>query len=249
MREDGGCEARRIAAFLTEQVRDHDSRHAELPYREPPPGQDPAPGVRPLPSQLRRLIAAAVTWCQNADLSAPLSIPPVQRPKSIAVFARDLPGRRDFTDWTYRAVLTDDDETFVVIEEADGSQRLLRDTEARARDTFTWGYGGTGPHTLAEVLVADVLAGYARCPACMGAAPCGAGVAHCRSCGDAGRRGGTEQVAETLVRTLISQSPQHCCWVLTRRAILTHITEQATPAGKGSPLTGPATQPGRRASD
>jgi hypothetical protein len=96
---------------------------------------------------------------------------------------------------------------------------------------FTWGYGGTGPHTLAEVLVADALAGYIRCPACMGAAPCGAGVAHCRNCGNAGRRGGTEQVAETLIRTLISQIPQHCCWVLTRHAILTYLTEQATPPG------------------
>jgi hypothetical protein len=235
MREHGGREARRIAAFLTEQVRDHDSRHAELPYREPPPGQDRAPGVRPLPGQLRRLIAAAITWCQNADPSAPLSIPPVQRPKSVATFARDLPGRRDFTDWTYRGIITDDDETFVVVEEPDGSQRLLRDAEARARGMFTWGYGGTGPHTLAEVLVADTLAGDARCPACMGAAPCGAGVAQCRSCGDAGRRGGTEQAAETLVCTLISQIPQDCCWVFTRRAILTHLTKQATPTGKDDP--------------
>ena len=235
MREYGGREARRIAAFLTEQVRDHDSRHAELPYREPPPGQDRAPGVRPLPSQLRRLIAAAITWCQNADHSAPLSIPPVQRPKSLAVVARDLPGRRDFTDWTYRGIRTDDDETLIVVDMPDGSQRLLRDAEARARGMFTWGYGGTGPHTLAEVLVADVLAGDARCPACMGAAPCGAGVAHCRSCGDAARLGGIEQAAETLVRTLISQIPQHCCWVLTRQAILTHLTKQATPTRKGDP--------------
>ena len=235
MREDGGREARRIAAFLTEQVRDHDSRHAELPYREPPPGQDPAPGVHPLPGQLRRLIAAAITWCQNADPSSPLSIPPVQRPKSVAVFARDLSGRRDFTDWTYRGVLTDDDEAFVVVEEPDGSQRLLRDAEARARGMFAWGYGGTGPHILAEVLVVDTLAGDARCPACMGAAPCGAGVARCRSCGDTGRRGGTEQAAETLVRTLISQIPQDCCWVLTRRAILAHLTKQATPTGKDDP--------------
>ena len=191
--------------------------------------------MRPLPGQLRRLIAAAITWCQNADPSAPLSIPPVQRPKSVAVFARDLSGRRDFTDWTYRGVLTDDDETFVVIEEPDGSQRLLRDAEARARGMFTWGYGGTGPHTLAEVLVADVLARDARCPACMGAAPCGAGVARCRSCGDAGRRVGTEQAAEILVRTLISQIQQDRCWVLTRRAILAHLTKQATPTGNDDP--------------
>jgi hypothetical protein len=235
IREDGGRETRRIAAFLTEQVRDHDARHAELPYREPPPDQDPAPGVRPLPSQLRRLISAAVTWCHNADPSAPLSIPPPQRARSIAVFARDLSRRRDFTNWTYRGVLTNDDETFVVVEDPDSSQRLLRDAEARARDTFTWGYPGSGPHTLAKALVADTLASDARCPACFGTAPCGAGVAQCRSCGDTGRRGGTEQAAETLVRTLISQIPQRCCWVLTRRHILTHLTEQATPADKENP--------------
>ncbi len=177
MAADGGQEARRIAAFLARQVRDHDARHAEMPYPEPPPGQDPAPGVRPVHGQLRHLITAVITWCQNADSSAPLRVPPASRPRSVAVFARDLPGRRDVTDWIYRGVITDDDETFVVVGEPDGSLRLLRDAETRARGLFTWGYGGTGPHTLADVLLADVLAGHARCPACLGAAPCGAGVA------------------------------------------------------------------------
>jgi len=42
------------------------------------------------------------------------------------------------------------------------------------RGEFTWGYHGNGPDDLAEALITDVLASHARCPACLGAAPCGA---------------------------------------------------------------------------
>jgi hypothetical protein len=80
------------------------------------------------------------------------------------------------------------DECLVLVEEADRSRRLLRDCEGRARAQFTWGYGGTGPHDLSEVLVADMLGTLAYCPSCFGSIPAGGGLIKCPSCDGDGLR-------------------------------------------------------------
>jgi hypothetical protein len=80
------------------------------------------------------------------------------------------------------------EECLVLVEEADQSRRLLRDCEGRARAQFTWGYGGNGPHSLSEALVADMLGTLAYCPSCFGAIPAGGGFIECLSCEGDGLR-------------------------------------------------------------
>jgi hypothetical protein len=135
------------------------------------------------------------------------------------------------TDWTYLGLHTTNDDSLVIVEEADGSRRLLRDAEACARGRFAWGYGGTGPHTLAEVLVTDILGKHAHCPACLGGSPCGAGLVTCPACADSGRRTGTAAAAGTLVGKVISGLTQAQGWELTRHHMLTKIGNEQPRAG------------------
>lgn len=66
--------------------------------------------------------------------------------------------------------------------------RPCQDVSGRARAQFTWGYGGTGPHDLSEVLVADMLGTLAYCPSCFGSIPAGGGLIQCPSCDGDGLR-------------------------------------------------------------
>ncbi len=169
----GPAEARRIAAVLTKQVREHDARHRAVPF-PPAPGEDQAPGVRALHPQVRRLAAAAAAWCEAADPTVPCVLQPARKAGNVRAVARQLLAQPGFKDWTYRGLRADDD-SLVVVEEPDGSRRLLRDAEACARGRFAWGYNGTGPHALAETLLPDILDDYAHCPSCLRGSPCGAG--------------------------------------------------------------------------
>jgi hypothetical protein len=81
-----------------------------------------------------------------------------------------------------------DEECLVLVEEADGSRRLLRDCEGRARSQLTWGYFGTGPHNLSEALAADILGPLAYCPSCFGVIAASGGLVTCPSCGGDGLR-------------------------------------------------------------
>lgn len=74
----------------------------------------------------------------------------------------------------------------MLVEEYDGSTRLLRDSESRARAEFEWGYGGGGPTTLAEVLTTDALGDLVLCPACLGGAAYTPNLVHCRECTETG---------------------------------------------------------------
>lgn len=215
-------ETQRIAKFLADQIKQHDREHSALPCRKPLPGRDPAPGIRAMNRQVRRLASAAVTWCSNPDTAVGLSIPAPSRAPSLRVAVRRLLDRRDFVDWTYYGICTQADEPLVIVEERDASLRLLRDGESRARGLFGWGYGGTGPYNLAEVLVTDAVVDLARCPACLGAGPCAARVIQCRHCGNTGRRRGHRDMVEALVTSAISQLPQGGSWERTRRSLLTY---------------------------
>ncbi len=108
-------------------------------------------------------------------------VPRARGARRLQVVIRKLLATPGFPDWSYHGLRVDD-EALVVVEEPDGSRRLLRDTEARARGEFAWGYGGSGPYNLAVALATDALADLARCPDCRGAGPCGAGLVMCKTC-------------------------------------------------------------------
>lgn len=221
------AEAKRIADLLARHVREHDARHRSLPFRSPAPGQDTPPGTRAMDPRLRRLATAAIRWCKAADPAASCVIPPaVKDVGTVQVAAARLVAGPGLIDWTYQGVHTTDDESLVIVREPDGSRRLLRDAEACARGRFAWGYGGNGPHALADALVLDILDDDAHCPACLGSSPCGAGLVTCPACGDSGERIGMEWAAGALVEKLISGLPQAKPWELTRRDMLTKIAQE-----------------------
>ncbi len=128
----------------------------------------------------------------------------------------------------------------MLIEEADRSRRLLRDCEGRAREQFTWGYGGTGPHNLSEALLADMLGTLAYCPSCFGAIPAGGGLIECPSCnGDGLRRRDLHLLQRACYRTItglskmpdpalqdLDGSPPGAQWRLTRTNFLQRAFRQ-----------------------
>jgi hypothetical protein len=123
----------------------------------------------------------------------------------------------------YRGAIIDGGEV-VIIDEPDGSQRLLRDAELRARGpAFTWGYHGTGPHDLAYALITDILDRYTCCPACLGAVLCGADVVHCATCDNTGLHPDVEPVGEALVETFISKLSREHGWELEASTLLTRL--------------------------
>lgn len=95
----------------------------------------------------------------------------------------------------YPALMTRQDRTYfltngapeaVIVEEPDGSTRLLAGITAGSSQ-FTWGYRGTGPHTLALALTHDALGAWARCQTCAGGScedACAPG--HCQPCRGSG---------------------------------------------------------------
>jgi hypothetical protein len=221
-------EAKRVSALLAQKIREHDARYRAFPYRIPIPGKDRAPGTPQLHLQLRRLASTAIKWCKAADPAAPCVIPSARKETgAVDAAARLLLSQPDFTDWVYLGLRTTDDESLVIVEEPDGSRRLLRDTEACARGRFTWGYSGNGPHTLAEVLVPDMLDDYIHCSACLGGSPCGAGLISCPACGSSGQRTGSEWAAAVLVEKVISDLIQTEGWRLTRRSMLAQIAKES----------------------
>ncbi len=97
--------------------------------------------------------------------------------------ARALVDERDYFGVEY------DDEELVLVQEADRSRRLLRDSECRARSRINWGYGGSGPYDLASLLVADALGPLAYCPSCFGAIGAAGGLIDCQACENGMRPG------------------------------------------------------------
>ena len=73
VRDGSPAEARRIATFLTERLRDFDDKYAEMPAPPSAPGEEQRPGYQPLDPQLRRLILAAARWCAQGDPQSRLS--------------------------------------------------------------------------------------------------------------------------------------------------------------------------------
>lgn len=120
--------------------------------------------------------------------SSPPVLPPVNTPDHDLRSLIDTYRAENLVDERQYWGVESGDDCFVLVQEADGSKRLLRDCEQRARGQLTWGYGGTGPYELGEVLVVDMLGILAYCPSCFGAITAGGGFVECPSCDGQGLR-------------------------------------------------------------
>ncbi|MEU3456836.1 hypothetical protein ABZ671_25020 [Micromonospora sp. NPDC006766] len=199
--------------------------------------------ARQIHPQLRRLITAATNWSANARTGRREVVLSRRRVPGLHNSLRELLAGPGFSDRRYHGLPEIDGSYLVVVEEPDGSRRLLRDSEAGARGLFAWGYGGTGPHTLADVLTDDILAELNRCPDCFGATKCAAGLIRCRTCRNTGLRMERWHIASALVSRVISSLPNHPAaaptipeaeWSLTRSALLTEACRTQT-AGRNVP--------------
>jgi len=125
----------------------------------------------------------------EAGESEPPTLPSVSTPDADLRWLIDTAGAKSFVDEREYWGIDVGDDPIIYVQEADRSRRLLRDCQGRARSQFSWGYGGTGPHTLAAVLVADMLGNLAYCPSCFGTIGAGGGFVNCPLCdGDGLRR-------------------------------------------------------------
>lgn len=172
---------------------------------------------------------SSIDWSASAETGRREVVLSGPRALGLHDSLRKLLAASDIIERRYHGLPERDGSYLVVVEEPDGSRRLLRDSEAGARGLFAWGYGGTGPHTLPDVLTDDILADLNRCPHCFGAIKCAAGLIRCRTCHNTGLRVERRHIASALVRRVISSLPEHPAatpaipeaeWSLTRSALL-----------------------------
>jgi hypothetical protein len=218
VRDGSPEEARRIATFLTEHLRDYDDRYAETPAL---PGEEQHVGCKSLDPQLRRLILAAARWCARADPGITPTVPHAAGPRTVRGIARRLVSQPDTRDWTYQGKDDDAGTHLVTVELPDRSRRVLRDRDARTGD-LTWGYSGSGSHDLSSVLLADILADQRWCRDCLGVIPLAAEMITCISCSNRGMLHGSMQAESELLANVISKLPNE--FKRTRRQLLHSIT-------------------------
>jgi hypothetical protein len=199
-------EVQRVAAFLAEQLHSYDCRYAEMPAPLAAPGEEQQPGFQPLDPHLRRLTSAAIRWCKRADPIIVPTIPRAPGPRTVRAIGRLLVSQPDTPNWVYRGFENLDEMRLITVQMPDQSRRVLRDSEVRT-DELNWGYYGSGPHNLAPVLLADILADYRECPDCLGASPLAVGMVRCRSCSNTGRRPGTARAERRLLDIVIGKLP------------------------------------------
>ena len=132
VRDGSPDEARRIAAFLTEQLLVQDERYAEIPAPLAAPGEEQQPGYQALDPHLRRLISAAVRWCARADPGITPTIPHAPGPRTVHAIARWLVSQPDTDDWIYRGKEDMAGPDLITVEMPDHSRRVLRDRDVRA---------------------------------------------------------------------------------------------------------------------
>jgi hypothetical protein len=222
VRDGSPDEAQRIAAFLTEQLRVHDERYAEMPAPLAGPGEEQAPGHQALDPQLRRLISAAARWCARADPGIMPTIPHAAGPRTVHAIARWLVSQPDTSDWIYRGIEDTAGTHLVIVEMPDRSRRVLRDRDVRTGN-LRWGYTGTGAHDLSSVLLADILACHRSCPDCLGVIPLAAGTITCRSCHNTGMRSGTRRGEINLLTKVVGKLPEE--FERTRLELLNAMTD------------------------
>jgi hypothetical protein len=222
LREGSPGEAHRIAAFLTEQLRVHDKRYAEMPAPLAAPGEEQAPGFQPLDAHFRGVISAAAQWCARANPGITSAIPPASGPRTVRAVARWLVSQPDTANWTYRGGEDAAGTHLVTVEMPDQSRRVLRDRDVRTGQ-LRWGYTGTGAHDLSAVLLADILDCYRDCPDCFGVIALAANIIKCRSCSGTGMRRGTPLSERDLLTKVIRILPGN--FERTRLEFLSAIAE------------------------
>jgi hypothetical protein len=167
----------------------------------------------------------------------PPTLPPVGTPDGdLRALVEEFGEARLIDERCYWGV-TSGNDCLVYLEEADRSRRLLRDHEGRARGEFAWGYGGTGPHNLAQALVEDILGPLINCPSCFGMVAVAGGLVQCPLCADGLRgelgelRSACAEITARLSRkpdaSLVGQGgPDGAEWRLTRTGLLTDLCER-----------------------
>ena len=207
VRDGSPEEAARIATFLAEQLRDYDDKYAKMPAPLAAPGEEQRPGYQPLDPQLRRLTLTAVRWCVRADPDITPTIPHAAGPRTVHSVARWLVAQPETDDWIYRGGDDVAGTHLVTVEMPDHSSRVLRDRDVRTGD-LTWGYGGSGPHNLSAVLLADMLADQRWCRDCLSATPLAADMITCSSCSNTGMLHGTWAAEGDLLTAVVAQLPE-----------------------------------------
>ncbi len=197
-------EARRIANFLLEHLREYDERYADMPAPLSSPGEEQRPGYQSFDPHLRRLISAAARWCARADPNISPTIPHAAGPRTVRATLRWLASQPHTADWTYRGEENPASRPLITVEMSDHSRRILRDQDLRA-DDLTWGYYGSGPHDLSTVLLADMLADQRWCRDCLGVIPLAANMIKCISCSNTGSLRGTMQGESDLLTNVIGK--------------------------------------------
>lgn len=219
-RNESSAEAQRIGRFLADRVSEHDQRYAEMPAPLAAPGEEQAPGYQDIDPHLRRVISAAARWCTKADPKTTPTIPHAPGRHTARSIARWLAPQPDTEDWTYRGTKDVAGTTLITVQMQDGSRRVLRDRDVRTGD-LTWGYGGTGPHDLATVLVQDLLGEHYKCPDCLGAITLAASSVTCGGCSNTGVRHGVLQAERAALTRIIVGLPDE--FGRTRIALLRHL--------------------------
>ena len=204
-----------LRSALQERILDHGRRSfepdelwdpAELGKEQPPRFDRPLVHWR-----VYDVAAAASRWTAESEsdrVAAKPALPAVLTPDGdLLEMIKRLGARALVDERDYWGVEYDEDE-LVLVQEVDGSRRLLRDGECRARSRINWGYGGSGPYDLASLLVADALGPLAYCPSCFGAIGAAAGFVQCPVCEDGMRPGLWElQRACNWLTSRLAQAP------------------------------------------
>jgi hypothetical protein len=179
---------------------------------------------RELNPRVQQVIMAAIHWCDKANSTKQAFIPKTKNLTAIKGAAKDLITNEKAENWTYHGVKQQQGPDLVTVVASDGSRRILRDDEFRA-DQFSWGYGGTGPHTLATALVSDLLAEMIACPNCLGTSPAAAGAVACTVCKNTGQRVGINEAAGILLEHHLEGLPDE--FELTRHTLLVTLADHA----------------------
>ncbi|MFI6827561.1 hypothetical protein ACIBG5_10710 [Kribbella sp. NPDC050241] len=181
--------------------------------------EDGAPHPPRLSRKLDELMAAASRWLASTRRKATYP-----RPEgTFAMRVRDALDSPRFVDWSYAGLRGP--ETLVRVDTQDGSRRLLRDLESRARGEFEWGYGGTGPTTLAEIISLDALDDLVWCQACLGGSACAGELIRCAECKGTGFTAQLCDFQLAVAERVESLPRSNDGWLWTRREILDHALD------------------------
>jgi hypothetical protein len=187
----------------------------------------PAAASHTKPMPLDSLFDAASAWVQALTEDGELreAVVSIAKPATNTISSRML--ARVVTTRRYFGIRSPADGPIVVVVERDGSRRYLSSVEQEyGRGGFEWGYGGGGPASLAQALLADALNDADRCPTCFGATPLTGWLITCDTCDNTGTVFPADILIARLVSTVISKLPTTPAtggveWVISQRRVLT----------------------------